>query len=216
MSAAIDLHTDNDAYLTVYVGGDPVAVQLHHLTEIVEMQAVAKVPGAPEWIHGVFNLRGRVLPVIDMAKRLALPTQPLTPRACFLVMDVDLDGLVVPMALLVESVGQVVDVVSSEIEPPPMFGTRIAGNYLKGAYLGGGDVLLLVDPIKVFMQEELLEAARLEHQERKRLAEEAAARAEAANDNDAESASGAGGGDVAPDEDTYGKEADDCPGLFLF
>ena len=92
--------------------------------EILEYDTVTRVPRTPGFVRGVINLRGRVVPVVDLAVRFGLPPSPVTNRSCVVIVEVELDGEAVVMGLVADAVSQVVELLAGEIEPPPAFGTR--------------------------------------------------------------------------------------------
>src|SRR5690349_17692255 len=116
----------SNQYLTFFVADEEFGVSILEAREITQYTTVTKVPAMPAAIRGVINLRGRVVPVIDLALRFELGPQPVTPWTCVLIVDAAAyshgTGLI---GLIVDRVSQVVELPAGEIELPPDFGTRV-------------------------------------------------------------------------------------------
>lgn len=165
-------------YLVFRVSDLDVAVALASVSEILEHGAVAVAPGAPRYVRGVIQVRGRLLPVIDMAIKLGREPQPPTKRACIVVLEVALEGMVVPVGLVADSVDTLVDVPRQQVEAPPLFGAGIDIAFLEGFFRYKEAMLPLIDVHKVFSNEELLRATLEEQRARAQLAEKSAATAQ--------------------------------------
>src|SRR5206468_11896814 len=111
-------------YLGFHVAGEEYAIGILRVREILEYDVVTKVPTTPPSIRGVINLRGSVVPVVDLAVKLGLPEIAVTKRTCIVVVEVNLSGERTVMGVLADSVSQVIDLPASEVQPPPTFGTR--------------------------------------------------------------------------------------------
>lgn len=134
------------------------AVPTQKVGEIIEFQKLARTPALPRCIRGLMNLRGTVLPVIDLALKFGGEETPITRRSCIVVVETQSDGLVTPMGLITEAVHDVVDVLPSSIEPPPAFGAAVDVAYLSGMLKYGDDFALVMDTDRVLSVEELLDA----------------------------------------------------------
>jgi purine-binding chemotaxis protein CheW len=146
-------------YLSFSIAGEEYALGILQVREIIEYDTVTRVPGAPVWIRGVTNLRGSVLPVIDLAVRLGLP--PVTPnrRSCIVVAEVMLQGEKLVMGVLVDAIGQVLEFGPGELEPPPAFGTPVRADCLVGLGRADRRFILLLDVDRIFSSQELLTAS---------------------------------------------------------
>ncbi len=109
----------------------------------------------------MINLRGRVVPVVDLAVKLGLPESPITKRTCVVVVEVDLEGERTVMGVLADAVSQVLDLPASEIEPPPPFGPRVRVDCLLGMGRAGKKFVLLLDIDKLLSTDELAVAAQV-------------------------------------------------------
>jgi purine-binding chemotaxis protein CheW len=133
-----------EPYLTFAIGDDTYAVGLRQVREILEYPAVTRVPRAPRWIRGVINLRGRVVPVADLAVAFGQSPAPVTRRTCVVIVEVTLDGQPAIAGVVADSVCQVIDLRRADIGPPPDFGTRTPVDYLAGmGRVDAGFVLVL-------------------------------------------------------------------------
>src|ERR1700750_2139580 len=122
----------NGKYLTVALDNESYGVAVLKVREIIRMQKITHVPQMPEFVKGVINLRGRVVPVIDLRVKFGLKAE-FGERTCIVVVEVKLPaGQVVHMGLIVDSVEEVVTLAAAEIEPTPDFGAKLNTEYLLG------------------------------------------------------------------------------------
>jgi purine-binding chemotaxis protein CheW len=142
-------------YLGFYIGGEEYAIGILRVREILEYDTVTKVPTTPPSIRGVINLRGSVVPVVDLAVKFGLPESVVSKRTCIVVVEVDLDGERAVMGVLADAVSQVIDLPASEVEPPPPFGTRVRVDCLIGMGRAGRKFVLLLDIDKLLSLDEL-------------------------------------------------------------
>jgi purine-binding chemotaxis protein CheW len=137
--------SEQSQYLGFHMAGEEYAIGILRVREILEYDTVTKVPTTPASIRGVINLRGSVVPVIDLAVKLGLPESVVTKRSCVVVVEIVLDGERTVMGLLADAVSQVIDLPAAEIEPPPPFGTRVRVECLLGMGRAGKKFVLLLD-----------------------------------------------------------------------
>jgi purine-binding chemotaxis protein CheW len=137
--------TERTQFLGFRIAGEECAIAILRVREILEYETVTRVPATPPSIRGVINLRGRVVPVVDLAVKFGLPEAPITPRTCVVVVDAVLQGQGMVMGLLTDAVSQVLDLPASEIEPPPTFGTGLRVDCLLGMGRQGRKLVLLLD-----------------------------------------------------------------------
>lgn len=136
-------------YLTFTVASEEYGVSILGVREILEYGVVTRVPRAPAYIRGVMNLRGRVVPLVDLAVRLGLPASPITPRTCVVVVEVEIEGERTVMGLIVDAVSQVMELGADDIEPPPPFGATVDVAMLSGMGRAGKAFVLLLDVDRV-------------------------------------------------------------------
>jgi purine-binding chemotaxis protein CheW len=150
----------NDQYLTFFLAGEEYAISILQVTDIIECGAVTRVPGTPPWIRGVHNLRGTVVPVIDLAIKFGLPATEVTRRTCVVIVELRVDDEAVIMGVMADSVHQVADFTAEQIQPAPSFGPRIRAGYLLGmASTSDSRFVQLLDINRIFSSDEILTAA---------------------------------------------------------
>lgn len=144
-------------YLTFLIGGEEYAISLLKVKEIIEYDVVTEIPKTPDWVRGVINLRGNVVPVIDLGVKFRLPASVAGKLTCIVITEVDCEGEPTVMGIMADAVRQVIDLKPVDIEVPPSFGTRVKVDYLLGMARSGKKFCLLLDTEKVLSTEELLE-----------------------------------------------------------
>lgn len=156
-----EIHRDAEQtvqqYLTFMIGGEEYAVSLLKVKEIIEYDTVTQVPKTPEWIRGVINLRGSVVPVIDLAVKLRQAPSVAGKLTCIVITEVQSGDEAAVMGIMADSVRQVIDLRPQDVEEPPTFGTHIKVDYLLGMARSGKKFCLLLDTEKVLSTDELLE-----------------------------------------------------------
>jgi purine-binding chemotaxis protein CheW len=140
--------TQNEAslaqYLSFQVAGESYAVGVLQAREIIEYTTVTRVPHAPPAVRGVINLRGSVVPVVDLAVKFGLPQSEIGRRTCVVIVECTIEGESTVMGVMADAVNHVLDLGPADIEPAPSFGTRVRSEFLKGmGKLEQGFVLLL-------------------------------------------------------------------------
>lgn len=143
-------------YLTFFTASEEYAISIVKVSEIVEYEAVTMVPNTPIWIRGVTNLRGRVVPVVDLAVKFGLPASEISKFSCIIITEVMFQGENLTMGVLADSVSQVIDLSADEIEATPPFGTRVKTEYLLGMGALGKKFCLILDIDKVLSADEFL------------------------------------------------------------
>ena len=140
-----DEDTQKDKYLTFHVGTEDYGIEIENVTEIIRMQKIADLPNVPYYVQGVINLRGKVIPVIDMRKKFKLEECEYDDRTCIIVVNVN-NTLV---GLVVDSVNEVVDIPKEEIEHPPNTVSQEGEQYIKGFGKIGQEVKILLNVEKI-------------------------------------------------------------------
>ncbi|MGO8795078.1 MAG: chemotaxis protein CheW [Candidatus Sulfotelmatobacter sp.] len=146
----------NGQYLTFFIAGEEYAVNILKVKEIIEYDTITAVPNTAPWIRGVTNLRGNVVPVIDLAVKFGLPPSNTSKFSCIVITEVSYDGDKLTMGVIADSVSQVLDFLENEVEPPPPFGTRLRIEFLLGMGRMGKKFCLILDIDKVLSADELL------------------------------------------------------------
>src|SRR3954467_5322780 len=144
-------------FLTFLLAGEEYAVSILKVKEILEYDTITTVPNVPKWICGVLNLRGSVVPIVDLALKFGRAASEITKLTCIVIVETLCDGERLTMGVLVDSVSQVIDLSSADIEEPPPFGARLKIDYLEGMGRSGKKFCLILNIDKVLASEELLE-----------------------------------------------------------
>lgn len=121
------------------------AVAILQVREILQYEPVTRVPSVPRSVRGVINLRGAVVPVVDLCLKFGLPETPVSGRTCILIVEARLDGEPAVLGVLADSVSEVLELGEADIEPPPAFGTRVKVDFLLGMGKVDGRFVLLLD-----------------------------------------------------------------------
>ncbi|RKH28195.1 chemotaxis protein CheW [Corallococcus sicarius] len=156
MNHPIEPASARSSYLSFMLAEEEYAVGLLRVREIIEYRAVTRVPGMPVAVQGVINLRGSVVPVVDLAVKFGLPPRPITRWSCFVIVEVTLDGQQTVLGLLADTVREVLELGPDDIEPPPAFGTRVRLEFLRGMGRHNDTFILLLDLDRLLSLEELL------------------------------------------------------------
>lgn len=127
-----DEELDASQYLTYILADEEYAVPIMRVKEIIEYREMTKVPMVPDFIRGAINLRGGVVPVIDLAVKFGMDSSDITPRTCIVIMEVTLGEENTLMGILVDKVLQVLNIPAGDIEPAPAFGARIRTDFIEG------------------------------------------------------------------------------------
>lgn len=149
-------------YLTFHLAGEEYAIDILQVKEIIEYDALTKVPMTPPWVRGVINLRGSVVAVIDLAVKFGHPESPVGKRTCIVIVEVDLGGERSVMGIMADAVSQVMALSPEQVTPPPAFGTKIRTDYLKGMGKAGKKFVLILDADRVLSADELQVVASLQ------------------------------------------------------
>jgi purine-binding chemotaxis protein CheW len=123
---------DQNQYLTFMLGREIFAVGILNIKEILEYQLPTDVPMMPSFVRGIVNLRGAVVPVIDLAQRFGRDAAPTTKKTCIVIIETQIGGQSQVFGVLVDAVNEVLEIPDSEIESPPSFGTPVRTDFIKG------------------------------------------------------------------------------------
>jgi purine-binding chemotaxis protein CheW len=132
-------------FLTFTLGSEEYGVPVLKVREIIKVMDITQVPQVPDYVLGVINLRGKVIPVIDLRRKFGFPAMEHTERTCIIVVDVDLPAMRVMMGVVVDAVSEVLNVTDAEIEDTPEFGGRATTAYLLGLAKVKDSVKILLD-----------------------------------------------------------------------
>ena len=151
---------DNNAassqqYVTFSLGGELFGVEVTRAREILSVAPVTRVPQTPDYLLGVINLRGQVVPVVDMRLKLGLPAGEETEDTCIIVVEVLVDGESIVVGALADAVREVLEIRSDQVEPAPRLGTRLKTEFIAGMGNVNEQFLILLNIDRVFSSEEL-------------------------------------------------------------
>ena len=136
---------DHAQYLTFLLADEEYAIGILRVREIIEYDTLTRLPSAPRDVRGVINLRGSVVPVVDLSVRFGLPERAPTRRTCIIIVEVAVQGEDVVMGIMADAVSQVVDLRAEDIEPPPPFGTRARMEHIAGMGRSGSRFVVILD-----------------------------------------------------------------------
>ena len=143
-------------YLTFLLASEEYAISILKVKEIIEYGTVTTVPKTPPWIRGVINLRGAVVPVVDLAVKFGLAESPVMKTTCIIIVETLLGGQTTIMGVIADAVSQVMDLSEEDIRAVPEFGTRVKVDYLLGVTQLGKKFALLLDTDRVLSSDEML------------------------------------------------------------
>ncbi len=156
---------DQGQYLIFRLGGEAFAIGILRIKEIIEYGHVTEIPLMPGVIRGVINLRGAVVPVIDLAARFGRKRAEPTRRTCIVIIEVRADDETHEVGVVVDSVRAVQEIADQDIEPAPAFGTKLRADFIQSMAKVDGKFVIILDVDRVFSAEEiaLVKSDRLEN-----------------------------------------------------
>jgi len=156
MSAIATAIADEDRqYLTFLLSGEMFAISILNIKEIIEYGNLTEVPMMPGFIRGVINVRGSVVPVVDLSARFGRNKTEVSRRTCIVIIEVGSSDEKHDIGVMVDSVSAVLEIPHGEIEPPPAFGARIRVDFIHGMGKVGGKFVIILDANKVLSVDEL-------------------------------------------------------------
>ena len=142
-------------FLTFKLGEELFAVEVAKVREILDVTAITKVPRTPDFMRGVINLRGGVVPVIDLRLKLGMTRTENTVNTCIIVEEIAIDEETVILGTLADSVQEVIDLEGDQVEPVPRIGTKLNNEFLKGMVKHNDAFIMILDIDKIFSASEL-------------------------------------------------------------
>jgi len=142
-------------YLTFLLGGEMFAVAILNVKEIIEYGNLTEIPMMPPFIRGVINLRGSVVPVIDLAARFGGAESQVGKRSCIVILEVSEGDFRHDIGIMVDAVSEVIEIPGSEIEPPPSFGARIRADFIQGMGKVAGRFVIILNIVRVLSVDEI-------------------------------------------------------------
>ncbi|MCA9409992.1 MAG: purine-binding chemotaxis protein CheW [Candidatus Omnitrophica bacterium] len=150
-------------FLTFSLGEEGYGIEILKVQEIIGLMKITRIPRIPHYICGVINLRGKVIPVIDLRKRFEMTDIVDSDRNCIIVVNVSRDGTILTIGLLVDQVAEVLDLGSEQIEPPPSFGNSVETKFIFGVGKVEEKVLMLLEVDDILSADEISQATTLTH-----------------------------------------------------
>lgn len=142
-------------YLTFLLGGEMFAIGILGIKEIIEYGSLTTVPMMPSFIRGVINLRGAVVPVVDLSARFGRTASEITRRSCIVIIEAGTDDEKQDVGVVVDSVSEVLEIPASEIEPAPSFGSKIRAEFISGMGKVDGKFVIILDANRVLSVDEM-------------------------------------------------------------
>ena len=146
-----DEDAQKDKYLTFHLANEDYAVEIKHVTEIIGIQRITEVPDMPDFVRGVINLRGKIIPVIDVRTRFKLESKEYDDRTCIIVVNIN----DMAVGLVVDEVSEVADIPEGMVEPPPRAATGGRGRFLQGMGKIDDEVKIILDVGRLLQDEEM-------------------------------------------------------------
>ena len=152
---------EQQQYLTFLLADEMFAIGILSIREIIEYGVVTDVPMTPPFIRGVLNLRGAVVPVVDLSVRFGRTARENTKRTCIVIVEIESPRGNQEMGVVVDAVNEVLEIARNDIEPPPEFGARIRNDFIKGMGKIEGRFVIVLDMNRVLSVDEVAVVARL-------------------------------------------------------
>lgn len=149
--------TETVQYLTFKLSDEVFALDVAKVREILELTTITKVPQTPDFMCGVINLRGSVVPVIDLRLKFGMSESEQTVDSCIIVVEVFMDGETMVLGALADSVQEVIEMEPEHIESAPQIGTKLNTDFIKGMGRVNGRFVMILDIDKIFSSDELTE-----------------------------------------------------------
>jgi purine-binding chemotaxis protein CheW len=187
-------------YLTFFLGGEEYGIEILKVQEIIGMMSITSVPRTPHFILGLINLRGKVIPIVDLRLKFAMPSVEQTEETCMIV--VQAAGVI--MGIVVDRVSEVMDIATQSIDDAPNFGTEVNTDYILGIGKAGDRIILLLDIENVLTTQEVIDITEMANE----ATYNASASSETARQSSEPAETDQAAGSAAVDEDTGNEPGD--------
>jgi purine-binding chemotaxis protein CheW len=155
--------TEMTQYLTFKLDDEVFALDIGKVREVLDFTTVTKVPQTPDFMRGVINLRGNVVPVMDMRLKFGMTSTEKSVNTCVIITEVRVDNEIAILGAMADSVQEVLDLEPGEIEPPPRIGTKLNTEFIRGMGKHNDQFIIILDIDKVFSVDELAELHGVDH-----------------------------------------------------
>ena len=146
---------ETNQYLTFKLQDEVFGLAIGKVREVLDFTTITKVPRTPEYMRGVINLRGSVVPVVNLHLKFGLPQSAKTVNTCIIIVEIDMEGEITILGALADSVQEVIDLEPNQIEPAPKIGTKLNTAFIKGMGKREDEFIILLDIDKVFSTDEI-------------------------------------------------------------
>lgn len=143
--------TQKDKFLTFSLGKEDYGIEISYVTEIIGIQTITELPELPDYIKGIINLRGKIIPVIDIRLRFKKEEKQYDERTCIIVIDIS----DISIGFIVDRVSEVISIQENDILPPPTLNKHAQNRFIKGLGKVGNEVKLLIDCMKMLSEDEI-------------------------------------------------------------
>ena len=147
--------TETAQYLTFRLEEEVFALDITQVREVLDFTTITKVPRTPEFMRGVINLRGSVVPVVDMRLKFGMSRTEQTLNTCIIIVEINIDGDRLILGALADSVQEVIELGPGQIEPAPRIGTRLDTEFIKGMGKRDEEFIIILDIDRIFSMDEL-------------------------------------------------------------
>jgi purine-binding chemotaxis protein CheW len=147
--------TETNQFLTFKLDEEIFALDIAKVREVLDFTTVTKVPQTPEFMRGVINLRGNVVPVLDLRLKFGMPITEKTVNTCIVITEIQMEGETLILGAMADSVQEVLDLEPEQIEPPPKIGAKLNIDFIRGMGKRGDDFIIILDIDRVFSDDEL-------------------------------------------------------------
>jgi len=154
-SALATVDSTPQQYLTFLLGGEMFGVAILNVKEIIEYGSITEIPMMPRFIRGVINLRGAVVPVVDLSCRFGGKVSEVARRTCIIIIELNEGDSKQDVGVMVDAVSEVLEIASGEIQPPPSFGAKIRTDFISGMGKVNGQFVILLEVARVLSVEEI-------------------------------------------------------------
>ena len=157
----VSVITETSQYLTFKLEDEIFSLDISKVREVLDFTKITKVPQTPDFMLWVINLRGSVVPVVEMLRKFGLSQAQTTVHTCIIIVEIELDDEIMVLGALVDSVQEVMELEPGQIEPPPRIGSRRNTKFIKGMGKRDDEFIIILDIDKVFSADEFVMAQQL-------------------------------------------------------
>jgi purine-binding chemotaxis protein CheW len=146
-----------ETYLSFELGEEVFAINVSKVLNILEMKPITKIPQSPDYMKGVINLRGSVLPVVDLRLKFGLHENKISVNTSIIVLNIEKENETIMIGILVDAVREVLEFITEEIAPSPSIGTKFNSGFINGMWRVDENFIMILDIDKVFSVEEIID-----------------------------------------------------------